>query len=60
MGNDNNKQGKRRYEKPVVMRFPLKPEEAVLGYCKSSGNSGPGGGNCIDPVTSGICQFPGS
>jgi hypothetical protein len=34
---------KKRYEKPEVKRFPLRPEEAVLGFCKSnsSGNSSP-------------------
>ena len=36
-------QEKKRYEKPEIKRFPLRPEEAVLGFCKSnnSGNSSP-------------------
>jgi hypothetical protein len=34
---------KKRYERPEVKRFPLRPEEAVLGFCKSnsSGASSP-------------------
>lgn len=53
-------EGKRQYSKPVVVRFPLKAEEAVLGFCKSSGNNGPGAFNCTDPINGGVCQFPGS
>jgi hypothetical protein len=60
MGNAKDKMDKREYHKPVVTRFPLKAEEAVLGFCKSSGNNGPGAFNCIDPINGGICQFPGS
>ncbi len=37
---------KKRYEKPTVTRFPLRPEEAVLGFCKSTTASGPNGGQC--------------
>ncbi|HYI12177.1 MAG TPA: hypothetical protein VEK57_24195 [Thermoanaerobaculia bacterium] len=37
---------KKRYEKPVVTRFPLRPEEAVLGFCKSNASAGPSGGGC--------------
>lgn len=48
---------KKQYEKPVVTRFPLRPEEAVLGFCKSSGNSGPSGANCS---SLGACRTPGS
>ena len=38
---------KKAYEKPVVVRYPLKPEEAVLGTCKNSSGAGSGGGTCI-------------
>jgi hypothetical protein len=42
-----NKTDKQRkpYEKPEATRFPLRPEEAVLGFCKTTG-SGPHGGPC--------------
>jgi hypothetical protein len=30
------------YHKPKVERVPLRPEEAVLGACKTGGISGPG------------------
>jgi hypothetical protein len=39
-----NDKTKRAYEKPVVRRFPLRPEEAVLGFCKSNASTGPGPG----------------
>jgi hypothetical protein len=48
---------KKRYEKPVVSQFPLRPEEAVLGFCKSSASAGPAGGTCQN-VT--MCRVPGS
>ena len=44
---------KRPYEKPEIKQVALRPEEAVLGACKSaSGGSGggPGGGNCRTPA----------
>jgi hypothetical protein len=37
---------KKHYERPKVTRFPLRPEEAVLGFCKSTAASGPSGGGC--------------
>jgi hypothetical protein len=37
---------KKPYEKPEAKRFPLRPEEAVLGFCKSNGSSGPNGAGC--------------
>ena len=55
--NENNSQEKKRYEKPTLTRFPLRPEEAVLGFCKSSASAGPSGGNC---QTVGFCRNPGS
>lgn len=48
---------KKKYEKPVVMRFPLRSEEAVLGFCKSNASSGPSGGGCRGV---GNCFAPGS
>jgi hypothetical protein len=35
---------RKRYEKPEAKRFPMRPDEAVLGGCKTNGTSGPGGG----------------
>ena len=37
---------KKRYTKPAVKRVHLKPEEAVLGGCKTSGIFGPTQANC--------------
>ena len=33
------------YEKPEAIRFPLRPEEAVLGFCKTVAH-GSVGGSC--------------
>jgi hypothetical protein len=49
---------KRPYIKPEAVRISLRPEEAVLGNCKSTAVSGPGGsGNCM-PI--GPCFSQGS
>jgi len=32
---------KKPYVKPEVKQVPLRPEEAVLGYCKSTAVAGP-------------------
>lgn len=48
---------KKPYQKPVLLRFPLRPEEAVLGFCKSSASAGPSGGSC---QSLGNCMSPGS
>ncbi len=45
---------KQLYAKPVLRRVTLRPEEAVLGNCKSSGGSGPGSGNCAVPGCSSV------
>lgn len=52
MDNDNPND-KRPYEKPSIKQVDLRPEEAVLGACKTSsggGGSGPGGGSCRRPA----------
>ena len=51
------KEKKKPYVKPEVTRFPLRPEEAVLGFCKSATAAGPSGGTCR---VSGFCQTAGS
>ncbi|HVE71327.1 MAG TPA: hypothetical protein VNI54_08165 [Thermoanaerobaculia bacterium] len=43
---NEKEQSKKAYEKPVVRRFPLRPEEAVLGFCKSSASTGPSAFGC--------------
>jgi hypothetical protein len=61
--NDGNSDGdfpqkKKAYTKPTLIEVALKPDEAVLGNCKVSGTSGPGGsGNC-KPVAN--CSSQGS
>jgi hypothetical protein len=62
--NDRRKKDGRRakkpYVKPEVKQVQLKPEEAVLGFCKTSGTGGSnigGGTTCSIP---GICFAQGS
>ena len=54
---NQEKEKKKPYVKPEVTRFPLRPEEAVLGFCKSSSSAGPSGGSC---QVVGFCRTPGS
>lgn len=51
-------QQRRPYLKPAVVQVPLRPEEAVLGHCKTSGHSGPGGSGTCHPF--GNCSSQGS
>ena len=48
---------KKTYLKPEAHRFPLRPEEAVLGSCKSAVTAGAHGGNC---KVLGPCNVAGS
>ena len=48
-------QSKKPYVKPEVRQVPLRPEEAVLGACKTTGISGPGQMGCAP-----LCSFTGS
>lgn len=45
----DEKNDKKPYEKPDVSQVSLRPEEAVLGSCKTSKISGPGQGRCSSP-----------
>jgi hypothetical protein len=45
------------YTKPVVKKVNLRPEEAVLGSCKTSSSAGPAGGTC---TALGPCTTAGS
>ena len=38
---------KKTYTKPELKQIPLRPEEAVLGFCKVEGSYGPTLTNCI-------------
>ena len=37
---------KKPYEKPTLSEVPLRPDEAVLGNCKTAGISGPAQADC--------------
>lgn len=45
------------YHRPEVQRFPLRPEEATLGFCKSASSAGPSGSACRRAV---VCRSAGS
>jgi len=47
--------GKKTYVKPEFKQVPLRPEEAVLGFCKTAGGGGPG-----DSCASLLCREVGS
>jgi hypothetical protein len=47
-------QPKKIYKKPELRRVLLRPEEAVLGTCKTSGSGGPVGGDCGVSVCSSV------
>jgi hypothetical protein len=50
-------EAKKPYEKPEAKRFPLRPEEAVLGFCKTNASSGPSNFGCRGVSA---CSIPGS
>ncbi|MEA2162305.1 MAG: hypothetical protein QOK37_432 [Thermoanaerobaculia bacterium] len=56
MQTQQNKE-KKPYEKPEAKRFPLRPEEAVLGFCKSNASAGPSPNGCRGAFA---CSSPGS
>lgn len=55
--NDDPTRQKRPYRKPELVVVALRPDEAVLGACKTSSNSGPGSKNNCSP---GTCRSRGS
>jgi hypothetical protein len=57
MTNDKGPREKKEYEPPKVVIINLRPEEAVLGSCKSSTHGGPAGHPCC---TAGSCMCSGS
>ena len=48
---------KKKYRKPEIKRIKLDAKTAVLGFCKSANNVGPGVPNCAMPVP---CSSQGS
>jgi hypothetical protein len=46
---------KKPYVKPQVQEVPLRPDEAVLGNCKTSSTSGPAQHRCTTPSA---CSSP--
>jgi hypothetical protein len=53
----SNLKQRKPYEKPEANRFPMRPEEAVLGFCKSTTGGGPFHPHCSN---SGGCSAVGS
>lgn len=51
------RKARRAYAPPSVTKVPLRPEEAVLGFCKNNVTAGPRGGNC---KAVGVCSTTGS
>ena len=47
---------KKPYTKPEIKQVQLKPEEAVLGGCKVSGQFGPALSNCTTGGQAGKCN----
>lgn len=39
-------QGRAAYQPPEVVRVSLRPEEAVLGHCKTATSTGPASATC--------------
>jgi hypothetical protein len=46
---------KKPYSKPQIQEVPLRPDEAVLGNCKTSSTSGPAQHRCTTPSA---CSAP--
>jgi hypothetical protein len=46
---DDRQHEKRPYAKPQIQEVPLRPDEAVLGGCKTSSGSGPAQFRCTMP-----------
>jgi len=46
MNPDESPDEKKPYQKPTLSEVALRPEEAVLGNCKSAGINGPTSGDC--------------
>ena len=49
MNDKRAEQHKKPYTKPQIQQVPLRPEEAVLGACKTWSTSGPTQARCTVP-----------
>lgn len=47
---ESSERRKKPYLKPEVRKVSLTPEEAVLGFCKTTGKNGPVTSPCPSPV----------
>ena len=52
--------GKKPYAPPQLTTISLRPEEAVLGACKSLNSGGHQGGSCLIPMPGCISSNAGS
>jgi hypothetical protein len=52
---DERLNDKKPYAKPQIQEVPLRPDEAVLGGCKTSSTSGPAQHRCTSPSS---CSVP--
>ena len=52
---NNAGEPKKPYVKPQIQEVPLRPEEAVLGACKTGARSGPAQAKCTIPAQ---CSSP--
>jgi hypothetical protein len=50
-GTNDKLNQKRPYAKPEIQEVPLRPDEAVLGGCKTSSGSGPAQARCTHPAS---------
>jgi hypothetical protein len=54
----NNRPDERKpYTRPQIQEVPLRPDEAVLGGCKTASTSGPAQSRCTMPLN---CSAPTS
>jgi hypothetical protein len=54
MAEDSSAQKKKQYHAPAITLISLRPEEAVLGNCKSASVSGPVAPTCSQTSCSSI------
>ena len=54
----DTQQPRKPYRKPELKQVPLRPDEAVLGFCKTHTTRGPGIATCDTPQIK--CYTPGS
>jgi hypothetical protein len=51
MNGENGHENRKKYEPPKVTVISLRPEEAVLGHCKSPSLGGPAQSTCSNPTS---------